>query len=95
MPTYIVLADLRGDEVQNPQELASLWGEVETEIEDHGGVAGESYAVAGEFDFLLTYDAEDTETAMQVAVAMERHGLDTRTMPVVPIERLGDLVDDV
>ena len=95
MPTYVVLADLVSDEVQNPQELASLWGEVETEIEDHGGVPGESYAVAGEFDFLLTYDVEDAETALKVAIAIERHGLDTQTMPAVPIERLGELVDDV
>lgn len=95
MPTFVVLADVRGEAVQNPQVLGSLWSELRTEIEDHGGTPGESYVVAGEYDLLLTYDAGDTETALEVAIAIERHGLETRTMPVLPIERLGDLVEDV
>ena len=95
MSTYLVLADVDPDAFQNAQELASIWGEIEAEIEQQGGEPGVSYAVAGEYDFLLTYDAEDTETAMKIAVAIERHGLDTQTMPAVPVERLGDVVDDV
>lgn len=95
MPTYVVLADVRSGEVQNPQELGSIWGEIRGEIEDAGGTPGESYVLAGEYDFLLTYDVDDTEMALKVAIAIERHGLDTRTMPGVPIERLGDLVEDV
>lgn len=95
MPTYIVLADVHGGEFQNPQELASIWGEIERDIENAGGEPGESYVIAGQYDFLLTYDADDTETALQVALSIERQGLDTRTMPALPIERLGDIVDDV
>lgn len=95
MATYVVLADVEPDAFQNAQELASIWGEIEAEIVDQGAEPGESYAIAGEYDFLLTYDAEDTETAMKVAIAIERHGLDTRTMPVVPVEALGEIVDDV
>lgn len=94
MPTYVVLADVRGGEFQNPQELGSIWGEVETEIRDAGGEPGESYVLAGEYDFLLAFDVEDTETALEVAIAIQRHGVDTRTMPALPIERLGDLVED-
>lgn len=93
MPTFAVLADVR--DVQNPQDLGSLWGELEAEIRDLGGSPGESYAVAGEYDLLLTYEADDTETALEVAIGMERHGIDTRTMPVVPIERLGEIVEDI
>lgn len=95
MPTFVVLADVRGEAVQNPQDLGSLWGELRTEIEEQGGTPGESYVVAGEYDLLLTYDAEDVETALTVAIAIERRGLETKTMPAVPIDRLGDLVEDV
>lgn len=95
MSTYTVLADVRSDEFQNAQELASIWGEIEAEIEDLGGELGESYVVAGEYDFQLTFEAEDTETAIETAIAIERHGLDTRTMPVVPVDRLGGIVEDV
>ena len=91
MSTYTVLADVRSDEFQNAQELASIWGEIEADIEGLGGELGESYVVAGEYDFQLTFEAEDTETA----IAIERHGLDTRTMPVVPVDRIGDIVEDV
>lgn len=95
MPTYVVLADVDGGEFQNPQELGTIWGEIESDVQDVGGNPGESYVLAGQYDLLLTYGAADTETALQVALAIERHGLDTRTMPALPIERLGDLVDDV
>ena len=95
MSTYVVLADVRPEEFQNAQELASIWGEIESEIREAGGEPGESYAVAGEYDFLLTYDVEDTETAMKVVIAIERHGLDTQTMPAVPVGGLGEIVDDV
>lgn len=95
MPTYVVLADVHGGEFQNPQELGAIWGEIRNDIEAAGGEPGESYVIAGEYDFLITYDVEDTETAISVAIAIERHGLDTQTMAGLPIERLGDLVGDV
>ena len=94
MPTFVVLADVRGRAIQNPQDLGSLWGRIRTEIEDRDGVPRESYLVAGEYDFLLTYDAEDVEAAIEIAIAIERHGLETQTLPVIPIDRLGDLVED-
>lgn len=95
MPTYVVLADVHGREFQNPQELAAIWGETRSDVDDVGGEPGESYVLAGQYDFLLTYDADDTETALKVALPTERHGLDTHTLPALPIERLGDVVDDV
>jgi len=95
VPTFVVLADVRGGGIQNPQDLGSLWGELRTEIEEHGGTPGESYVVAGEYDILLTYEAEDVETAIEVSIAVERQGIETQTLPVLPIDRLGDLVEDV
>ena len=74
--------------VHNPLERGSLWGELRTEIEERGGTPGEPYAVAGEYDLPLTYD-DDVETAIEL------HGLETKEMPVVSIERLGGLVEDV
>lgn len=38
---------------------------------------------------------EDSETAFQVTQVIERRGLDTETMEALPLERVGELVDDV
>jgi len=95
MPTYTVLADANEAQFQNPQELVSIWGDVREDIERLGGELGESYALVGAYDFQLTFEVPDEEAALQIAIAIEGHGLDTETMRAVPIERMGELVEDV
>ena len=95
MPTYTVLADVNEGQFQNVQELASIWGEIQGDIEERGGELLDAYAVLGEYDFQLTYRAPDEEAAMQIAFSIERHGLDTETHQVIDVDRLGELVDDI
>lgn len=95
MSTYTVLADVNEGEFQNAQELVSIWGDIREDIERLGGDLLDSYALIGGYDFLLTFEVEEEDAAMQIAMAIERHGLDTQTMRAMSIDRMGELVDDI
>lgn len=94
MPTYQIFADVVEGTAQNVQEWTTTWGEIRTELEDLDAEIVDSYAVLGDHDFQITYRVDDHETAIQAAIAVERHGLDTRTHQLVEIERMGELVED-
>lgn len=93
MPTYTLLADVEGQQIQGPQELSSIWGAVREEIESLGGVTLQSYVLLGENDFQIVFEA-DEETVLEIALAVQRQGLDTETMRAIPTDRLGEMVDD-
>lgn len=95
MGTFTILADVNEQEFQNPQELVTVWGDIRADIERLGGEVLDSYALVGSYDFQLTFEVDDDETAIQISMAVERHGLDTETMRALPIARLGELVEDV
>ena len=95
METYTILADVDGGELQNVQEWAATWGEIEAEMERLDGELLDAAAVLGDHDFQFTYRAADAEAAMRIAVVVERYGLDTRTHRVIDVERLGELVEDL
>ncbi|WP_313690916.1 GYD domain-containing protein [Halorarum halobium] len=95
MATYTVLANVDEREFQNPQELVSIWGEIREDVERLGGELLESYALMGGYDFLVTFQVDDEDAAMQIAIVIERHGLDTETMRAIPVERMGEIVEDV
>lgn len=95
MATYMALVDVDETRVQNVQELATVWGDVRGDVADVGGDLLDAYAVLGEHDFLVLFEASDREEALQISVGMERYGLDTQTMELIPVERFGELVDDI
>jgi uncharacterized protein with GYD domain len=95
VPTYIAQIDVNEDEFQNPQELVSVWGTIREDIDRLGGDILQTYAVLGGYDFHLAFEVESGEVAFQVSQAIERHGLDTETMRTLPVERIGELVDDI
>jgi uncharacterized protein with GYD domain len=95
MPTYIAQIDVNEDAFQNPQELVSIWGTICEEIKDLGDEILQTYAVLGGYDFHLAFEVESGEVAFQVSQAIERHSLDTETMRTLPLERIGELVDDI
>jgi uncharacterized protein with GYD domain len=95
MPTYIAHVDVNEDQFQNPQELVSIWGTIREDIEQLGGEITDTYAILGEYDFHVTFTVDSSETAFQVTQIIESQGLDTKTMEALPLDRLGELVDDV
>jgi uncharacterized protein with GYD domain len=95
MGTYTALVDVADANVQNVQEFASVWGDIRQDIEDSGGELQDAYAILGEHDFLVLFEAGDQQQALQIALSMERYGLDTQTMEIIPVEQFGEIVEDI
>ena len=94
MTKYLILATVE-DDVQNVQEWTKTWGDLRGEVKELGSEILDAHAVLGEYDFQFTCEIPDEETAIQVAIAIERHGLDTRTHQLIEADRLGELVEDI
>ena len=94
MPTYAGLVDVEDREFQNVQELASLWGEIRTELERFDVTIEESYAVLGEYDFIVVFEAPKRDSVMQAALTIQGYGLDMQTMEVTDTDHFAELVAD-
>lgn len=94
MPKYASLVTADRD-VQNAQELASIWGEIKMELEEHGSELDDSYAILGEHDFLVIFDAPDRDGAYKSALTLRRHGLSSQTMEIIDTDDFGQIVDEV
>jgi uncharacterized protein with GYD domain len=94
MQTWISLVEVDGTAFQDLHELASLWGDINLELEEIDAEIQETYALLGRYDFLLVFEAPDRDAVFEVSLAAERHGLDMNTMEGVPIEHFGSLVDE-
>ncbi|MFC5970893.1 GYD domain-containing protein [Halomarina salina] len=95
MGTYMALVDVVESRVQNAQELASVWGDLRNDIADVGGEMKDAYAILGDHDFLILFEAPDHETALQISIVIERRGLDMQTHELLPVDEFGSLVQDV
>jgi uncharacterized protein with GYD domain len=93
MAQYVSLVKLRGP-VQNAQKLASVWGDLRVELDEYDVTLEESYAILGEYDFLVIIDAPDRDAAFRASIAIENQGLDTQTMEIVPVEEFASLVEE-
>ncbi|WP_290814250.1 GYD domain-containing protein [Halovivax sp.] len=95
MPLYASLIETDDRTVQNAQELASIWGEIRSEIEDHEATLVDAYAILGEHDFLVIFEVPDREGAFKTALTLRRHGLSGQTMEVVDTDDFSTLVEDI
>lgn len=95
MQTYLCQIDVNEEAIQNPQDLVSIWGDIDRDIDELGGELIDTYAVLGDYDFLVVFEVPEPATAFQVSQVIERHGLDTATSQALPLGRLGELIDDV
>ena len=93
MAKYFALVNIR-ESIQNSQELTSVWGDIRAEFEEFGVRLEESFAILGEYDFMLVFDAPDRDTAFKAGVAVESHGMDMQTMEISPIDEFAHLVTD-
>ena len=96
MPTWIALVEVTDAQFQNIQELTSIWGDIRLEAEELNSEAEiiNTYALLGQYDFLLVFGAPDRNSAFEFSLAVERQGLDMTTMEGVPIEPFASLVAD-
>lgn len=95
MSMYMSLVTVNEARIQNVQSLATIWGNLRNEINDHGGNLLESFAILGEYDFLMLFEADDRDHAFQIALLIERRGLDMQTMEIIPTDEFGQLVEDI
>ncbi|SER56030.1 GYD domain-containing protein [Natrinema salaciae] len=95
MPTYATLVDFADQDIQNAQELASIWGDIRTEFEEHGADLHDSYAALGEHDFLVIFETADNEAAFKSALTLHRHGLEGKTMEIVDTNDFSNVVDEI
>jgi len=95
MRSYMALVDVVDAEVQNAQELARIWGGLRNEIGERGVELRDAYAILGEHDYLLIFEAPDRDVALQISLVVERRGLDMQTMELIPVDRFGELVEDI
>lgn len=94
MQTWVSLVEVDGTSFQDLHELASLWGDINIELEEVDAEITDTYALLGRYDFLLVFEAPDRDAVFEVSLAAERHGLDMTTMEGVPIEHFGGLVNE-
>jgi uncharacterized protein with GYD domain len=92
---YVSLVTVNEEGIQNVQELTSIWGDIRTEVESFDGELVDTYCTLGRYDFLIVFEAPDRGAALQIAVAAERYGLDLETLPVVDVEHLGKMVEEI
>ena len=92
---FVSHVDVDDANAQNVQELASIWGRIENELQELDVEVQESYAVLGSTDFLVVFEAPSTDEAFQADVVLERHGLDVETNQMVPTREFAGLVEDL
>lgn len=92
---FVSLVDVNEADAQNVQELASIWGGIENELQDLDVEVLDANALLGSTDFLVVFEAPSTDEAFQADVVLERHGLDVHTMQMVSTERFSALVEDL
>ncbi|WP_266078252.1 GYD domain-containing protein [Haladaptatus caseinilyticus] len=93
MAKYVSLVKIRGS-VQNPQKLASSLGNLASEVDEYDAGIVESYAILGEYDFMVVFDAPDRNAAFRASIAIENQGLDAQTMEIIPIEEFANIVQE-
>ncbi|WP_435154951.1 GYD domain-containing protein [Haladaptatus sp. DFWS20] len=93
MAKYVSLVKIRGS-VQNAQKLASALGNLSTEVAEYEAEIESSYAILGEYDFMVIFDAPDRNAAFRASIAIENQGLDMQTMEIIPIEAFANLVQE-
>ena len=92
---FVSLVDVDDADAQNVQELASIWGRIENELQNLDVEVQESAALLGSTDFLVVFEAPSTDEAFQADVVLERHGLDVQTNQMVSTGEFAALVEDL
>ena len=95
MSTYILLISTTEKGRENILEDPHIILSAEEEMGFSGAEILGLYAVLGNIDFVAILDAEDNTTAARFTIELGvRAGLQTTTMPAIPIGRLEEMSSD-
>jgi uncharacterized protein with GYD domain len=95
MATFVALGNITDAGIQNLESMVARHKRAVERAEQRGGKILASYALLGQYDYLVILEAPDIKTAMYV-VTREAHGGNVRyqTMPAIPMEEFAELVQD-
>lgn len=95
MPIFIAMGQVTGQGAQNHGHLIARHDEAVKRAKELGGRVLSSYATMGRFDFVVTLDCPDMETAMRI-LTREAGGGNIRyeTMAALPTREFAQLFLD-
>lgn len=92
---FLTLVTVEDADVQNVQDLTRIWGQIREEFHGLDATLEDTYAVLGEVDFAVIFEAPTTDVAFQAGVTLERHGLSAQTMEITSTDHFGEIVEDL
>lgn len=81
MPAYVMLLNWTQKGIEQVRDSVKRFEAASDALESAGAKLVSAYLVMGEYDFVLTFEAPDDETASRVALGLASRGyVRTRTM---------------
>ena len=95
MPTFAALGSLTEQGLKNLEALSSRHKRAVEHAEERGAKILASYALVGQYDFLVILEAPDAETAVYVLTKEAESGnVRYQTMQALPMGEFAKLVQD-
>jgi uncharacterized protein with GYD domain len=88
MAIYLMLSTLTGDGRKAIEEYPEKMKELNKEVEYMGVKILSQYALLGQYDFVHIIEAPSNEKAAELAIHLSAGGLQSLTMPAIPLDRL-------
>jgi len=95
MAVFVALGTITEDGIKNLEAMSARHKRAVDRAEQRGGKILASYALLGQYDYLVLLEAPDIKTAMYV-LTREAHGGNVRyqTMAAIPTEEFAELIQD-
>jgi len=93
MPIFAALGTLTEQGLKNLEALPERHQRAVEHAEERGGKVLASYALIGQYDFLVVLEAPDVQTAVYVLTKEAEHGnVRYETMQAIPMANFSELV---
>ena len=93
MPIFIGLGTMTDDGLKNLEAFALRHTRAVERAEESGVKFIASYALTGQYDFLVVFEAQDLSTALKVLTREAENGnVRYQTIPALPVEEFAELL---
>jgi uncharacterized protein with GYD domain len=94
MPIFAALGTLTEQGLMNLEAMPERHKRAVEHAEERGAKVLASYALVGQYDFLVVLEAPDTKTAVYVLTKEAEHGnVRYQTMQAIPMANFSELVE--
>ncbi|MBN1375199.1 MAG: GYD domain-containing protein [Dehalococcoidia bacterium] len=90
MAIYLMLSTLTGEGRKAIEEYPEKLKELNKEVEYMGVKIIAQYALLGQYDFVNIVEAPSNEKAAELAIHLSAGGLQSLTLPAIPLDKLID-----